>query len=100
MRQASGDLFPTDVPIPSSQMIGRGDDVQEISTALIGGTHVIVAGPRRTGETSVCEAALGRAHRRGCYTARLDLFRIADVAEFAEALTLAVIGNRSPARRV
>jgi uncharacterized protein len=100
MRQASGDLFPTDVPIPASQMIGRGDDVQEIAAALVGGTHVIVAGPRRTGKTSVCEAALGRAHRRGCYTARLDLFRIADAAELAETLTLAVIGNRSPARRV
>ena len=100
MRQASGDLFPTDVPIPASQMIGRDDDVQEISTALTGGTHVIVAGPRRTGKTSVCEAALGRAQRRGCYIARLDLFRIADAAELAEALTLAVIGNRSPARRI
>lgn len=100
MRQASGDLFPTDVPIPASQMIGRGDDVQEIATALVGGTHVIVAGPRRTGKTSVCEAALGRAQRRGCYTARLDLFRISDAAELAEALTLSVIGNRSPARRV
>ena len=100
MRQASGDLFPTDVPIPASQLIGRGDDVQEISAALVGGTHLIVAGPRRTGKTSVCEAALGRAQRRGCYTARLDLFRIADAAELAEALTLAVIGNRSTARRV
>ena len=100
MRQASGDLFPTDVPIPASQMIGRGDDVQEIATALIGGTHVIMAGPRRTGKTSVCEAALGRAQRQGCYTVRLDLFRISDAAELAEALTLAVIGNRSPARRV
>ncbi|HEY2318062.1 MAG TPA: ATP-binding protein [Solirubrobacteraceae bacterium] len=100
MRQASGDLFPTDIPIPASQMIGRGDDVQEIASALVNGTHLIVAGPRRTGKTSVCEAALGRAQRRGCYTARLDLFRIADAAELAEVLTLAVIANRSPARRI
>jgi uncharacterized protein len=100
MRQASGDLFPTDVPIPASQMIGREDDVREIATALVNGTNLIVAGPRRTGKTSVCEAALGRAHRRGCYTARLDLFRIADAAELAEALVLAVLANRSPARRI
>src|SRR5437763_1877818 len=32
MRQASGDLFPTDIPIPASQMIGREDDVREIAT--------------------------------------------------------------------
>jgi uncharacterized protein len=81
-------------------MIGRTDDVREISTALVNGTHLIVAGPRRTGKTSVCEAALGRAQRQGCYTARLDLFRIADAAELAEALALAVIANRSPARRL
>jgi hypothetical protein len=100
MRQASGDLFPTDVPIPASQMIGRQDDVDDITVALTGGTNLIVAGPRRTGKTSVCEAALLRARRRGCYTARVDLFRIADAAELAEALALAVIANRSPARRL
>jgi uncharacterized protein len=100
VRQASGDLFPTDSPIPASQMIGRDDDVKEIATALVNGTNLIVAGPRRTGKTSVCEAALGRAQRRGCYTARLDLFRIADAAELAEALALAVIANRSPVRRI
>jgi uncharacterized protein len=100
MRQLSGDLFPTDTPIPANQMIGRADDVQEIATALIGGTHVIVAGPRRTGKTSVGEAALGRAAAAGCYVAQLDLFRIADAAELAEAIAVAVITNRSPAHRL
>lgn len=100
MRQASGDLFPTDIPIPASQMIGRQDDVRELATALVGGTHLILAGPRRTGKTSVCDAALARAHQRGCYVVRLDLFRIADSAELAEALALGVLANRSPLRRL
>ena len=100
MRQASGDLFPTDAPIPASQMIGRADDVREIATALENGTNLIVAAPRRTGKTSVCDAALGRLSRRGYYTVHLDLFRIADAAELAETLTLAVIANRSAVRRV
>jgi hypothetical protein len=100
MRQASGDLFPTDTPIPASQMIGREDDVREVAGALVAGTNLILAGPRRTGKTSVCEAALVRAGRRGCYSARLDLFRISDAAELAEALAVAVIANRSPARRL
>jgi hypothetical protein len=99
MRQASGDLFPTDTPIPASQMIGREDDVAEITTALANGTNLIIAAPRRTGKTSVCDAALGRLARRGFYTVRLDLFRIADAAELAETLTLAVIANRSAVRR-
>lgn len=100
VRQASGDLFPTDSPIPASQMIGRKDDIREVEEALVGGTNLILAGPRRTGKTSVCQAALLRAQRRGCYVARVDLFRISDTAELAEALALAVIANRSPARRL
>ena len=94
-RQASGDLFPSDSPIPASQLIGRRDDVRELATRLEAGTHLIVAGPRRTGKTSVCEAALGRARRRGAYVAKLDLFRVSDAAELAEALATAVIANRS-----
>jgi hypothetical protein len=95
MRQASGDLFPTDSPIPASQLIGRRDDVREVATRLEAGTHLIVAGPRRTGKTSVCEAALGRLRRRGAYVAKLDLFRVSDAAELAEALATAVVANRS-----
>jgi uncharacterized protein len=99
MRQASGDLFPTDSPIPASQLIGRRDDVREIATRLEAGTHLIVAGPRRTGKTSVCEAALSRARRRGAYIAKVDLFRVSDAAELAEALAAAVIANRSATHR-
>src|SRR5919106_88233 len=100
MRQASGDLFPSDSPIPASQLIGRRDDVRELATRLEAGTHLIVAGPRRTGKTSVCEAALGRARRRGAYVAKLDLFRVADAAELAEALATTVIANRSGVHRM
>jgi uncharacterized protein len=99
MRQASGDLFPTDSPIPASQLIGRRDDVREVATRLEAGTHLIVAGPRRTGKTSVCEAALGRLRRRGAYVAKLDLFRVSDAAELAEALATAVVANRSGVHR-
>jgi uncharacterized protein len=100
MRQASGDLFPTDSPIPASQLIGRREDVSEVATRLEAGTHLIVAAPRRTGKTSVCEAALSRVRRRGAYTAKVDLFRVSDAAELAEALAAAVIGNRSAAHRL
>ena len=71
MRKASGELFPTDSPIPAGQLIGRREDLTELTTRLEAGTHLIVAGARRTGKTSVCEAALaragapGRLHREG-----------------------------------
>jgi hypothetical protein len=98
-REASGDLFPTDSPLPASRLIGRREDVGEVAARLDAGTHLIVAGPRRTGKTSVCEAALGRLARRGAYTARVDLFRVSDAAELAEAVATAVIANRSAVHR-
>lgn len=81
-------------------MIGRKDDVREISTALESGSNLVVAGPRRTGKTSVCDAAVGRLERKGFYTVSIDLFRIASAAEFAETLVAATISNRSALRRV
>jgi hypothetical protein len=99
-RQRSSDLFPTDQPIPASQMIGREADVRELAASLGAGTNVVVAGPRRTGKTSVCDAAIGRLVRRGFYAVSIDLFRIATAAELAEALVTSTISNRSPLRRV
>lgn len=99
-RQRSSDLFPTDQPLPASQMIGRQADVREIATGLEAGSNLIVAGPRRSGKTSVCDAALVRLARRGFYTVAVDLFRIASASEFAEALVTATIANRSALRRV
>ena len=98
-RIPSGRLFPTDSPLPARQLIGRGDDIAELAARLDAGTHLIVAGPRRTGKTSVCEAALARLARRGAYTATLDLFRLSDAGELAEAIAAAVIANRSAAHR-
>jgi uncharacterized protein len=99
-RQASGDLFPTDEPIPAGQMIGRRDDVHEIAAALENGTSLVMAGPRRTGKTSVCEAALTRVKGRGIYVAAVDLFELADAAELAEALATAVLRNRPALRQL
>jgi uncharacterized protein len=98
-RQASGELFPTDSPLPASRLIGRREDVGELATRLEAGTHLIVAGPRRTGKTSVCEAALTRLARRGAYIAKVDLFRVSDAGELAESIAAGVIANRSAAHR-
>jgi uncharacterized protein len=81
-------------------MIGRETDVREVAGALAAGSNLVIAGPRRTGKTSVCDAAVGRLVRRGFYAVSVDLFRIATAAEFAEALVAATISNRSALRRV
>jgi uncharacterized protein len=100
MRQTSGDLFPTDQPIPASQMIGRDTDVHEIAAAIQNATNVILAGPRRTGKTSVCDAALLQAQSSGFYVVSVDLFRIADASELAEAIATAVLKNRPTAHKI
>jgi DNA-binding transcriptional ArsR family regulator len=99
-RLASGDLFPTDQPLPASQMIGRRDDVAEIVAALENGTNLILAGPRRTGKTSVAQAALTQLAAAGLYVAEVDLFNLADAAELAEALATAVLSNRPAIKRM
>ena len=100
MRQRSADLFPTDQPLPASQMIGRAADVREVGATLLGGGNLVIAGPRRTGKTSVCDAALGEAEKQGYYVVGVDLFRIAGTAELAEVLVAATIANRSVLRRL
>lgn len=80
-------------------MIGREIDVREITATLAGGSSVVLAGARRTGKTSVCDAVLGRLGKRGLYTVAVDLFRIATAPELAEALVAATIANRSALRR-
>jgi hypothetical protein len=99
-RQASGELFPTDEPIPASQMIGRSEDVRQVAAALENGTSLVMAGPRRTGKTSVCDAALTKVRARGVYVAAVDLFAMADDAELAEALAGAVLRNRPALRKL
>lgn len=93
-RWGSSELFPTDTPIDASAMIGRGDDITRMATALLGGTNLVVAGPRRTGKTSVCDAAVDIAAQEGAYTVAVDLFLLADAAALAEELTLAALANR------
>ena len=99
-RQRSADLFPTDQPLPASQMIGRATDVTEIAASLGAGTHIVIAGPRRTGKTTVCDAALGILSKNGVYTVAIDLFRISSPAELAEVLVARTISNRSALRRL
>lgn len=99
-RQPSANLFPTDRPLSADLLIGRREDVREIAATLAGGGHLIVSGPRRTGKTSVCDAALRALEGEGCYVVEIDLFRIASAAELAEVLVARTIANRSALRRI
>lgn len=98
-RLGSAKLFPTDHPLAADRMIGRAADVDRIATALIGGGNVVMAGPRRTGKTTVADAALELCVREGAYVAQVDLFDCLDLASLAHRLTLGLIANRPILRR-
>jgi len=96
----TGDLFPTDRPIKPEEMVGRASDVREITDQLENGVNVVLAGPRRTGKTSVCDAAIAMLRARGYYTVTVDLFARRDAADLAEGLVIAAIANRRPVARL
>lgn len=94
------ELFPTDEPIPSDGLVGRADDITEIATQLQVGANVILAAPRRTGKTTVCDAAVERlAADDDYYTVKVDLFYIADIDQLAEALIEETVKNRPLLRK-
>lgn len=99
-RIPSGELFPTDDPIPPRELIGRGVDVEEIAAGLEAATNLVLASPRRTGKTSVCDAAAARLRRRGLYTASIDLWEATDLTDLAEAIVTRTIANRPALKRL
>jgi hypothetical protein len=92
-------LFPTDHPLDPGTMIGRASDVDRIAMALVGGGNVVLAGPRRTGKTTVADAALAVCRTDGAYVAKVDLFECVDAAALAHVLTLELLANRALLRR-
>jgi uncharacterized protein len=98
-RLGSADLFPTDHPIDSAYMIGRADDVDRVAGALLGGGNVVLAGPRRTGKTTVADAALEVCGTEGAYVTAADLFGLIDAVELAQALTVGLLSNRPAIKR-
>jgi hypothetical protein len=99
-RIASATLFPTDHPLPAEAMIGRENDVDRVAMALLGGVNTVLAGPRRTGKTTVADAALAICSGEGAYTAAVDTFQAPDAASLARQLTLQLLANRPPLRRL
>lgn len=87
-------LFPTDEPVAPDQMIGRVEDVSRLVSSLAAGQSLRILAPRRTGKTTVCDAALQRLHGQGWYTATVDLMQPSGAAGFAQALTRALLANR------
>lgn len=92
-------LFPTDEPVAPEQMIGRAEDVARIASNLAAGQSLRLLAPRRTGKTTVCEAALGRLRREGWYAASVDLMHPSGAAGLAQDINRALLGCRPQFRQ-
>jgi hypothetical protein len=90
------ELFPTDDPVKPDLLIGRGDDVRDLASRLRDGTHMVMAGPRRTGKSTVGLAALQRVRSPKVYTAQVDLWDHESLASLTQALAQSIIANRGP----
>ena len=90
------ELFPTDDPVGSDLLIGRASDVRDLASRLGEGTHMVMAGPRRTGKSTVGLAALERLRSAKAYTAHVDLWDHENLASLTQALAQSIIANRGP----
>src|ERR1700722_18039431 len=90
------ELFPTDDPVEPDLLIGRSSDVEDLASRLESGTHVVLAGPRRIGKSTVALAALSRIHADGLYIAHADLWDYEDLSSLTKALAQSIVANRGP----
>jgi uncharacterized protein len=91
--------FPVGGPVPAADLVGRETYLRRLVERLEDGQHVLVAGPRRIGKTSIILEALRRLRRRGAHTAYVDCLGATDVRGLGERLADAVLQNLSGAER-
>src|SRR5919198_3542335 len=91
--------FPVGGPVPAADLVGREAYLRRLVDRLGDGNHVLVAGPRRIGKTSIILEVLRRLRRRGALTAYIDCLGATDVRGLAERLVDALLENVSGVER-
>ncbi|MDP9253116.1 MAG: ATP-binding protein [Chloroflexota bacterium] len=85
--------------MPASDLVGRETYMRRLAERLSDGNHVLVAGPRRIGKTSIILEVLRRLRRRGALTAYVDCLGATDIRGLGERLIDAVLENVSGVER-
>src|SRR5256712_12770977 len=78
--------FPVGGPVPASDLVGREGYLRRLVERLEDGQHVLIAGPRRIGKTSLLLEALRRLRRKGHHTAYVDCLGPTDIPGLGERL--------------
>ncbi len=91
--------FPVGGPVASGDLVGREEYVRRAVARLGDGNHVLVAGPRRIGKTSIILESLRRLRRKGVLTAYVDCLGATDMRGLGERIADAVLENVSGVER-
>jgi AAA+ ATPase superfamily predicted ATPase len=91
--------FPVGGPVPAADLVGRETYLRRVVERLDDGQHILIAGPRRIGKTSILIEALRRIRRRGAHTAYVDCLGATDVRGLGERLADAILQNVSGVER-
>ena len=91
--------FPVGGPVPPADLVGRESYIRRAVERLADGNHLLVAGPRRIGKTSIILEVLRRLRRKGALTAYVDCLGATDVRGLGERLADALLENVSGAER-
>ncbi|MDQ2951709.1 MAG: ATP-binding protein [Chloroflexota bacterium] len=91
--------FPVGGPVPSADLVGREAYIRRIAERLADGNHVLLAGPRRIGKTSLILEVLRRLRRKGALIAYVDCLGATDIRGLGERLVDAVLENVSGVER-
>src|SRR5512132_4474868 len=91
--------FPVGGPVPAADLVGRETYIRRIAERLEDGNHVLLAGPRRIGKTSIILEVARRLRRRGALTAYVDCLGATDIRGLGERLVDALLENVSGVER-
>src|SRR2546426_12703318 len=91
--------FPVGGPVSAADLVGRETYPRRLPERLEDGQHVLIAGPRRIGKTSIILEALRRLHRHGAHTAYVDCLGVTDIRGLGERLADAILMNLSGVER-
>lgn len=78
--------FPTSGAVPPADVVGRADAIEDIATRLRLGSNLIIAGPRRTGKSSVAGAVARRLEAGGGVVIETEFMFTTTLAAFVRAM--------------
>jgi len=88
-----GPHFPVGGPVAAEDLVGREPYMRGTTARLGEGEHLLIAGPRRIGKTSVILEVLRRLRRKGAVTAYVDCLGTTDVRGLAERLAASLLAS-------